>query len=130
VLDTRASLVDFALGTFRDGCVAETAAALCAHEAALRARDPVVRGVLDAIADDEQRHAELAWAAVAWAVRSGGAAVVRALRAELSLLPATSSPLEDGELAPYGRLGADAERTVLERVVESVVRPCAGALFA
>jgi hypothetical protein len=83
-----ASLAAMAVETFLDGCIAETRAALVAREKAGLATDPVVRDVLVAIADDEERHAELAWKTVAWALRTGGHdvhdAVAAAARAALA----------------------------------------------
>jgi hypothetical protein len=46
--------------------VRETWAALLAAHQAERAADPQVRAVMRAIAADEARHAELAWAIDAW----------------------------------------------------------------
>ncbi len=65
--------------TFREGCVAETAAALRAERALAREEDPAVRAALATIARDEVRHAELAWQTVAWALAAGGADVRAAL---------------------------------------------------
>jgi hypothetical protein len=52
----------------REGCIGETAAALEATWAADAATDPVVREVLCGIAEDEGRHAALAFRFVAWAI--------------------------------------------------------------
>jgi hypothetical protein len=49
-----------------EGCVRETFGALVAWHQALAARDPVVREAMREIAEDETRHAELAWAIAAW----------------------------------------------------------------
>ena len=49
-----------------EGCVRETWAALLAAHQARHAADPQVRATMRAIADDEARHAELAWAIDAW----------------------------------------------------------------
>lgn len=49
-----------------EGCVRETFGALMAHVQALRATDPVVRRTMTEIAEDESRHAALAWAIDAW----------------------------------------------------------------
>ncbi|MBL8969730.1 MAG: hypothetical protein JNK56_04070 [Myxococcales bacterium] len=45
----------------------ETWSALLAAHQAQTAEDPVLRSLMAASADDERRHAELAWAIVAWA---------------------------------------------------------------
>jgi hypothetical protein len=69
-----------ALATFADGCVNETLAAAGARRRAEDERDPGVGAVLLEIADDEERHAELAWRTLAWAIERGGAPVVDALQ--------------------------------------------------
>jgi hypothetical protein len=55
-----------------EGCVRETFGALVAGWQARAAIDPVVRRSMRAIAADEERHAELAWAVDAWASRRLG----------------------------------------------------------
>jgi hypothetical protein len=79
----------FVRDTLLDGCVAETAAAL---DVAARAAgedprlDAVERSALAVIAADEQRHADLAWQMLAWAVRTFGAPARAALRDAASTL--------------------------------------------
>jgi hypothetical protein len=63
------SLADLARETFVDGCINETAAAYEAEVGASAAEDPVIADVLAKIAADETRHAQLAWAIVAWCAR-------------------------------------------------------------
>ncbi|HQY62922.1 MAG: hypothetical protein IPF92_10665 [Myxococcales bacterium] len=62
-LDLRA----LARETFVDGCIGETLAALAARERSAAAHDHEERRALLTIAEDEERHAALAWAIVAWA---------------------------------------------------------------
>src|SRR6185369_6085591 len=76
-----ASLAELAAETFADACAGETVAALALREAAAAPCDPIVRDLLSRIADDEERHAELAWRTVAWALTAGGAPVRDALTA-------------------------------------------------
>ena len=52
-----------------EGCVGETLAAAEARVAAERCVDPGVRAVLTQIAEDEARHAALAWRALRWMVQ-------------------------------------------------------------
>jgi hypothetical protein len=73
------TLLSVAMRTATEGCVDETIAAVLAADRALRSTDRVVRAVLERIAEDEARHAELAWRTVAWAVREGGGAVLAAV---------------------------------------------------
>jgi len=78
------TLEAFVRDTFLDGCAAETEAAI---EARTRSEsesfDAVERAALARIAADEERHAELAWRSLAWAVRTGGEAARDALLAAL-----------------------------------------------
>lgn len=74
-----------------EGCFGETSAALEARDAELLAADPVVREVYAQIAEDEQRHAELAFHFVSWALERGEE-VVRARVANAIAYPPTSSP--------------------------------------
>ena len=63
------------------GCIEETWGALVAMHQAIHARDSRVQRVMAAIAPDEARHAELAWAIHRWAgVRMDRARPVARLR--------------------------------------------------
>ncbi|NPD29739.1 ferritin-like domain-containing protein [Corallococcus exiguus] len=63
-----------------EGCVRETFGAFVAGWQGRTARDPEVRGTMRAIARDELRHAELAWAVDAWAQEHLSAAQREGLR--------------------------------------------------
>ncbi len=52
--------------TIEEGCVGETCAAIEAAHAASLCEDPAVARVLERIAEDESRHASLAWRTAAW----------------------------------------------------------------
>jgi hypothetical protein len=58
-----------------EGCIGETGAALEALEAADSASDPVIRAAYAQIAADEQRHAELAFRFMRWALEQDAALV-------------------------------------------------------
>jgi len=60
------SALAIALENAVEGCVRETFGALIAHHQAHAALDPQVRAVMASIADDETRHARLAWQVAAW----------------------------------------------------------------
>lgn len=62
------TLRDAVLSCVVEGCIAETVAAVEAAEALECAEDPAVRSVLARIAEDEGRHAELAFRFVRWAL--------------------------------------------------------------
>jgi hypothetical protein len=61
-------LAAVARDTFVEGCVGETIGAAIAAAARDAAEDPEERALMTRIADDEARHAELAWQTVAWAI--------------------------------------------------------------
>jgi hypothetical protein len=107
-------------------------AALALREAAAAAEDPAVRAVLSRIAADEERHAELAWRTVAWALGAGGRDVARALAAALEALraePDAREPAEGSSLAAFGVLDAASRREIRRRALAEVVLPCAEALL-
>ncbi|MCA9579307.1 MAG: ferritin-like domain-containing protein [Myxococcales bacterium] len=86
---TLRSALDVALENAREGCVRETFGALVATHQAQHARDPRVAEVLGVIAEDETRHAALAWDLAAWL---------------------------DGVLTPAERVVVHAERTYAQRL--------------
>ncbi len=69
------TLADLAETLVREGCIGETLAALEAA-ARLRGAEGAVGDALATIADDEGRHASLAWATLRWLVAVGGDDVV------------------------------------------------------
>ncbi len=118
----------------REGCVGETVAALEAAEAAERATDPVVRGVLSTIAEDESDHAELAYMTLRWALDAHGDAVRHVLAAEIGALEAElahttePAPALDGPLIAHGVVTA-AERAGLRgEAIRRAILPCLRAL--
>jgi hypothetical protein len=63
------TLAELAIETFVDGCVGETLGAMAAAHEAETESDPVLANLLRGIAEDEARHADLAWQIVSWCVR-------------------------------------------------------------
>jgi hypothetical protein len=125
-LDER-DLEAIAISTFREGCVGETVAALEAREALDRATDPQVRATLERIAMDEQRHAELAWRFVSWALAQNPL-LRHPLDRELSRLEVEqfSSPgaADEAECLDHGVL-SERRRTLLRRAaLAEIVLPC------
>jgi hypothetical protein len=100
------SLVGVVQLVIAEGCFGETVAALEAREAADGAADPVIRAAYSRIARDEQRHAELAFQFIRWALERDRASVSACIEAALH--------------------GAEARPDVLRAVVE----PCFAALLA
>lgn len=69
-VSTRVELEDVLREAIFEGALNEGMAALEAHEGARACVDPVVRSVLSRIAEDEQRHALLAYQTVQWGLRA------------------------------------------------------------
>jgi hypothetical protein len=126
------STVDLAV---TEGCIGEVSAALEAAWTASATRDPAVRRVLESIADDEARHAALAFRFVAWAAEHDARVVPRvrkclaeALRRERAPEASTlvanreRSPLLLEHGVPDASLRAAARRAALEDVAPGVVR--------
>ncbi len=80
------SIARLAVETFVDGCAGEATAALALREGAAASEDLEVRAILTRIAEDEERHAELAFRTVAWALGTGGDEVARGLDEALAAL--------------------------------------------
>jgi hypothetical protein len=130
-----ADLAALAAATAREGCIGETLAAVIAAEQLARATDPAVRRALSAIAEDEARHAELAWRTVAWAIDRGGEAVRAAVAAVFEdaarYVPGVTidTAIPPGILVSHGRLDAVGTREALARALDEVVRPCFASLL-
>ena len=74
-----ATLVELAVAAVREGCFGETLAAVVASMQREAATDPAVREVLAIVAEEEARHAELAFRVVTWAIANGGKDVKHAV---------------------------------------------------
>lgn len=110
------------------------AAALVLREEAERASDDVIRSMLVVMADDEERHAELAWRTVAWALSRHTARVRRALeRARDAVDAEIAMPIPDEISAPMGLPGVTTARErarLRRRALVEVVAPCLDALLS
>lgn len=127
------SLEDVVRLVVREGCIGETCAALEAREAAEHAQDPALAELLRGVADDEARHAELAWRFVSWALTQSPGPVARVLTRELedAEAAATSVPSADEQLLLAHGIVPDGLRAALRNAtLAEVVRPCGAALLA
>ena len=128
-------LARLAADTFIEGCVGETIAALMAERALSETTDPQTAQTLRVIADDEARHAALAWKTLDWALREGGSAVAQALRAAAD----RHRPQADRErgpcrddmtLRPFGRLGPQQRRACSHDAWADIIDPMLARLLA
>lgn len=136
---TSRGLEDFAWCTFVEGCLGETTAALIAEAGAELCVDAETRSVLRGIAQDESRHAELAWRVLAWALgEMGDASRVRLMTRMLDetrlQLEELGRAEEDGtptdSLAAYGRVSPTQQIGLRQAALEHGVLPCVRALLA
>ncbi len=123
------TLAEFAVSTLRDACIPETIGALVVREAALQVHDPRLRAALSKVAEDEARHAELAFRTLAWAVRSGGEAVCQAVAEALAGTELPSQTEGPGGEA-FGVPGGDRQHAIAVTTFREVVEPCVRALLA
>lgn len=130
------SIVEIAGEAFFEGCVGEVAAALVLHEESARAIGEFERNILTTMAGDEERHAELAWRTVAWALRHEPG-IVRAMlgRARQTLLEEveeTTATAATPELAGRSLPGVTTPREralIRSRAIVEVTLPCLAALL-
>ncbi|MDF2692532.1 MAG: hypothetical protein K0S65_915, partial [Labilithrix sp.] len=122
------SLAAIAAGCVRDGCVNETIASAIASAQAANAADPKLRATLERIAEDEARHAELAWRFIRWALARGGdevrAAVDAVFEAPIAFAPYVPTGIDVAAWRAHGRLVASEYTSVVRSVVEQVLGPC------
>lgn len=111
------SLRQLAVEALLDGCLNEGRAAAEASLSAIGTEDPALRSLLQTIAADEDRHAELVWSILKWVLRLDRERVAPSQIAALAAFPEPAS-FEDppgvvsAEYRSHGRLGA-AERESL-----------------
>ena len=120
--------------TIEEGCIGETVAAMIAAEGSARAEDPVVRAALAEIADDENRHSQLAWRFVAWALTEYGQRAHDIVRREFqrhlnTRLAATALSVPGQELAidlrRHGVLSPSQSWSLAAIARAEVIGPCA-----
>ncbi|MCB9765837.1 MAG: ferritin-like domain-containing protein [Alphaproteobacteria bacterium] len=111
-----------------EACVGETLGVAEAAAAASFAVDPAVKAALSRIAEDELRHAGLAWRTLRWLLE-GADAELRAFAAVTleRALAAVVVPEDLPHHPDWGLLGAEARRQVHRAAICGVIRPCAEA---
>jgi hypothetical protein len=134
MLPIGADLTELAVSSVVEGAVGETLAAVLAAEQAAVAEEPSIRRVLSAIADDESRHAELAFRVIAFAIAAGGKpvrdAVTKAFAEASSRLPAPPEdvPLSDDVARKHGFVASSVSRAAFVRAMDDIVLPLGRAL--
>jgi len=139
-LDVRSSLDDTSAASIAarlasEGCVAETVSAVLVAEASAEATCRVVKAHLARVAEEEARHAALAWRQLAWLLGRGGAephARVREVFAHADQhvgLGVTARTADAAALRRHGQLPASEKRAIARRVLAEVVLEAAQALL-
>jgi hypothetical protein len=125
--DIRAILID----TIWEACVNETISAAQCQAAGEVASDPMISEALAAIAEDEQRHAALAWSTVRWILDTHPELKSLAKQSfdEAMSQPWTGNINQAGDLNAWGVLSSAAEAAIAKRVMRKVVKPCVDALL-
>ena len=135
-LDGSADAIDIAERLASEGCIAESISALQLQVAASRAEDPQVRARLLAVAEEELRHAELAWRALAWMLRRGDDRMRQSIATVFAnatdFVPKATSAADElaaDVLHRAGRLTFDERNMLAERALGSIVAPAVDRLF-
>jgi len=114
-----------------EGCVGETLGAAEGREVARAVKDEGLSSVLAQIADDEERHATLAWKTLQWALEAFGAEAREAASRALSRASAHYSE-DPGEVGfvdeDFGALSARTLGALRREALREVVAPCARSL--
>lgn len=129
-----ASLLQIVRLVVREGCIGETAAALEVREAAEHAAEPRLAQLLRAVAEDETRHAQLAWRFVAWALEQAPGQVAEVVEQELARSSSPSALAHEPSATELVLLGQGILPESLRLQVQNaarreVVAPCAAALL-
>lgn len=136
-LGSRVDLVEVAVSTATEACIAETVSLAQLRAARRLARDPGVIEILDAIVGEELRHVELGWAFLGWALAVDRSSTLRAALAGTFAAPSRALPLgppldrriDPKVLARFGLLDAPSRGRVAEATLLGIVGPCARALL-
>eukprot|EP00756_Hemistasia_phaeocysticola_P031662 Hpha_TRINITY_DN16365_c1_g1::TRINITY_DN16365_c1_g1_i2::g.58089::m.58089 len=134
-LTVEPGLAELATSSVREGGVGESIAATCALVGAEAAQHPEVRKAQGEIADEEARHAALAWVTAAWAAERGGVEVRSHLGKMLGALqqkPYTpkegGAGEEDAEQLLYGHVEGALKDAVIRRTEVELIIPMLDAL--
>lgn len=116
-----------------EGCIGETIAAAILSEQAHQCSEAGLARLLTKMAEDELRHAQLAWRFVAWSIQRYGrdvrVTVAATFDSALGKLPApTDLGLPDQALRVGGRITSTDWVRVVEGVVTNVLRPAVATL--
>lgn len=122
------SLDEMVAALVKEGCVGETLGAAEARLIAEDVEDPVLASALRRVAEDEQRHAELAWRTLRWLLSVHGTPVrdiaMNAASEAATEILAPGLQKRDGVVAPaWGLVSEATTRQRRHAMLDGVVRP-------
>lgn len=118
-----------------EGCIGETIAASEAATAQDLAQTTTIKKTLNAIAQDESRHAQLAWRFVQWALQQGEPLVRKMIQEGFDrILHGQSTPQPpahpwDLQLQQHGQLGAHIRWKCQQQACQEIILPAAQVLL-
>lgn len=131
-LDGMGTLGALVEATLVEGCIGETISAAEAREAYDHATEAVAREALSRIADDEERHAELAWAFVRWGITMAPELLPGARALFDAAIPKARVAVEEPmphDLTELGILPSSHRARLRERILNEVIVPASRTLF-
>ena len=123
---------DVLASLIREACIVETLGVAEVRETAARCEVPALRAILEQIGNDEQRHAELAWASLAWMLEAFPELHDDAARLlSDGVAAAVQGALAGGSegLPTLGWLGSEERRRVHQVAANRVLAPAISALL-
>ncbi|MEZ4222843.1 MAG: hypothetical protein R3B13_18015 [Polyangiaceae bacterium] len=125
------TLADLVTSTVVEGCIGETLSAIEIKAAIAATKEPAARVALEIIAEDEARHAELAWAFVRWATTmepSLGPLARTTFEDSLPRAMVLQAACDEPELTAFGFASSRERMATRAAAVEEVLRPAAAVL--
>lgn len=119
-------------GLIEEACVGEAIGVAEARAYAETSSDRAIADLLNQVANDEQRHAALAWRTLRWMLNGADERIIAIARdaferaaESMRLQPAVAGPFAE----EHGLWPADRIAELRRKAVDEVVMPCARALF-
>ena len=118
-------------GLIEEGCVGETLGVIEAESAAKGCRDRSVQRILEEIASDELRHAELAWKSLRWMLETDASLTPLARQVFADALARERAKASRGVHLPHhGVISGPARERIIQAGIDEVLAPLVDALFS
>ena len=133
---TAQTLEQSVTSTIRDGCFNETLAAIEAQVMSERATEPAFKEVLNKIFEDENKHAQLAFSFVAWALNSGShnigvlkQSAHAAIDIQMASIKREIEPQKEDDLSAFGLINEHQRWSLRQQALSQVLVPAFDALL-